>query len=209
MYAALERQHQPAELDPPHPIERAENQVHFVFHGHQAGGHQVRSSSGIRWRNEEGRREYIVPGRLQGRLFQRWARAGLQESLPESASSLCLRAGKQMADVADLFILEEPAHELSTRILVLRVPMPRQEHLGLDVDEPGRHLDEFSGVVQILGFDPFDGGQELTGDPGDGDFEDIDVLLTDEVQQQVERPLKALDVDDEKVLLLEGTLGDG
>ena len=72
------------------------------------------------------------------------------------------------------------------------------------MDEPGRHFDEFSGVVQILGFDPFDGGQELTGDPGDGDFEDIDVLLTDEVQQQVERPLKALDVDDEKVLPLEG-----
>ena len=28
------------------------------------------------------------------------------------------------------------------------------------------------------------------------------------MQKQVERPLEALDVDDEKVLLLEGTLGD-
>ena len=61
----------------------------------------------------------------------------------------------------------------------------------------------------MLGLDPFDGGEELTCDPGDGDFEDIDVLLTDEVQQQVERPLKTLDVDDKKVLLLEGTFDDG
>jgi hypothetical protein len=82
------------------------------------------------------------------------------------------------------------------------------------VDEPSRHLEEFSGVVQILGLDPLDRGQELAGDPGDGDFEDVDVLLADEMKQQVERPLKALDIDDEKVLLLEGTflegtLGDG
>ena len=71
--------------------------------------------------------------------------------------------------------------------------------MGLDVDEASRHLDEFTRVVQILGFDPFDGGQELTCDPGDRNLEDIDILLTDEVQQQVERPLEALDVDDEKV----------
>ncbi len=96
-----------------------------------------------------------------------------------------------------------------TWVLVLRLPMTRQEHLRLDVDEPGRHLDECSGVVQILGLDSFDGGEELTCDPGDRDFEDIDVLLTDEVQQQIERPLKTLDVDDKKVLLLEGTFDDG
>ena len=82
------------------------------------------------------------------------------------------------------------------------------------MDEPGRHLEEFPRVVQILGLYSFNGRQELTGNPGNGDLKDIDVLLADEVQKQVERPLKTLDVDDEKVLLLErtlldGTLGDG
>ena len=130
-------------------------------------------------------------------------------TLPESASPLGLRSGQTLTDVPNLFILEQTAHEFGPRIFVLRLPMPRQEHLGLDVDEPRRHLDELTGVVQILGLDPFDGRQELTCDPGNRDLEDIDVLLADEVQQQVERPLEALDVDDEKVLLLEGTLDDG
>ena len=62
---------------------------------------------------------------------------------------------------------------------------------------------------RILGLDPFDGDEKLTCDPGHRDLEDIDILLADEVQKQVERPLKTLDVDEEKVLLLKGTFDDG
>ncbi|SUZ67562.1 uncharacterized protein METZ01_LOCUS20416, partial [marine metagenome] len=70
------------------------------------------------------------------------------------------------------------------------------------VDEPGCHLDEFSRIVQGLGIDFLDSGKKLACDPGDRNLEDVDVLLADEVQQQVERPLEVLDVNGKKVLLL-------
>jgi len=37
--------------------------------------------------------------------------------------------------------------------------------------------------------------QVLAGDPGDGDVVDVDLLLADQVEQQVERPLVGLELN--------------
>ena len=85
--------------------------------------------------------------------------------------------------------------------------MPRQQQLSLDPDQAGRHLEKLARIVEVLGLDAHDGTEKLTGDQSDGDFENVDVLLPDQMEQQIQRPLESLDVDDQEVLASEKTRG--
>ena len=55
------------------------------------------------------------------------------------------------------------------------------------MDEQRGHVDEIGGGVDLGLLQVFDVGEELGRDPGDGDIVDVDVLLTNEVEEQVER----------------------
>ncbi len=61
-----------------------------------------------------------------------------------------------------------------------------EEGFGLDVDEERGHVDELAGGVDVGLFELVGVFEELTGDAGDGDVVDVDVLLADEIEEQVE-----------------------
>ena len=205
VHAILERSYEPAEFDAPHTVERAENQVHLVVHRNGTGGNQTCPNTGIGRRHLESGREHLFPRGFQLCLLHRWADARLQEAFSEPPSALGLRRGQAFADLPNLLVLQEPAYELCPGILILRVAVPRQEQLRLDSDKAGRHLQEFSGIVEIRGLNVHDGAEELMRDQRDGDLENVDVLLPDQMKQEIQRSLESLDVDDKEVLLSERT----
>ena len=76
----------------------------------------------------------------------------------------------------------------------------RQQELRLEVGEPGRHHEIFGRDLQLAGLHAVQIGQELLGQRQDRDLGEIDLVGAGEVQQQVERPLEPVQVDDEGVL---------
>ena len=73
--------------------------------------------------------------------------------------------------------------------------LPRQQHLNFDADERGRHLEELTSDIQAELLNPPHCGQELRGDLRDGNIENVDVLLANQMQQQLERSREPVDLD--------------
>ena len=87
--------------------------------------------------------------------------------------------GQEMVEIA--------LPELDVRIGDL---LPRQEGLGLEIDQDGGHQQEFGLAVDgdertVLQID-----QIFPGDDGDGDVVDLDLLFLDEKEEQIQRPLE-------------------
>ena len=92
-------------------------------------------------------------------------------------------------------IFEQTPDELLARVvlgrLFLRIGFGLgQEDARLDVQERRGHADELAGHVEVDLLHRLERLQILLGDQGDGDVEDVDLVLVDEVQQQVERALE-------------------
>ncbi len=68
--------------------------------------------------------------------------------------------------------------------------MPGQEGAALDEHEVSRHHDEFPGQLDVEPFKGLHPGQILLGDPVDRDVLDIDLVLLDQEEQQIQRPVK-------------------
>src|SRR5436309_3117912 len=101
---------------------------------------------------------------------------------------------------ADLLVLRYPAHQLGARILPLVVAhVPGQEHLRLDPQQPGRHLEVVRRLVQPQ---LVNDREELVGDLRDRQVGDVDLVLTDQVQQQIQGARELLELDDEAGLVL-------
>ena len=98
--------------------------------------------------------------------------------------------------LADLLVLEQPPHQLGPWILPLVLPEPaRQQHLRLDAQQPRRH---FQVIRRLIEPQLIDDRQELIGDLGDREVGDVDLVLADQMQQQIERAGKLLQLDDER-----------
>src|SRR5258705_292542 len=69
----------------------------------------------------------------------------------------------------------------------------RQEHLRLDVNERRSHHQEFTGDVEVHLLQQVDGVEILLRDERDRNVVDIQLVLLDEVQQQIERPLEVFE----------------
>ena len=151
------------------------------------------------------RLEDLVPGGGEGRLLQRGARAPLHVALGRAPTPLRLRYLEARGDLPDLLVLQETPDQLRPGIQLVLVPVAREEHLRLDPHQGGGHLQEFPGAVELGRLDGLHRLEELVGDLGDGDVEDVDVLHPDQVQEEVQGALEPIDVDDpEAVLLGEG-----
>ena len=81
----------------------------------------------------------------------------------------------------------ELGFELEPLLLV-----PRQQHDRLDVDEPGGHLEELAGDLEVLFLQRADMGQILLEQGGNLDVADVQLVLLDEEEQKVERAFKLL-----------------
>src|SRR5256885_723900 len=103
--------------------------------------------------------------------------------------------------------MDAQGHQLGPRIFPLVVSQPpRQQHLRLDPQQPGRHLEVVRRLVQAQ---LADHREELIGDLGHRQIGDVELVLLDQVQQQIERPRELLQLDDEAALVLSGGGGRG
>ena len=100
---------------------------------------------------------------------------------------------QHLGRVLEALVLQQPLHQLAPRILLLPVgPFrrhARKKHAALDVDQQRSHINEVRRRIHLGLLQALHVGQKLGRDPADGDVVDIDVLLADQVQQQVQRPV--------------------
>ena len=68
--------------------------------------------------------------------------------------------------------------------------MPRQQHRGLDLHQPRRHIQELGRHVEVVLLHALDVLHILLQHLGDRDVVNIQFVFLHEVQQQIERPLK-------------------
>ena len=99
--------------------------------------------------------------------------------------------------VLELLVLEQAVYELGAGVLLLlgrRRRVGRKEHPRLDVDQRGRHENEFARHVDIHLLERAKIVEVLLGDFGNGNVVDVDLLLADQVEQEVERAFVDLDL---------------
>jgi hypothetical protein len=75
-----------------------------------------------------------------------------------------------------------------------------QEQARLQVGEPGGHDQIIGGELEAQAAGSLDEGEILLGERQDRDAGDVDLLARASVEQQIERPLEAVDVDDQRRL---------
>jgi hypothetical protein len=93
-------------------------------------------------------------------------------------------------------VLEQPADELGARVGGL-VPRgrgrPRQQQPRLDLDQHGGHQQVLGRELELRSAHHLDVAQVLSRQLRHRDVEHVDVLLADQVDQEVERPLEGLE----------------
>ena len=81
------------------------------------------------------------------------------------------------------------------RIFFWRLLIDRQQAAAFQVNEIGRHHDEFAGNLDIQFFECLEIFEVLASDPLNRNVIDIDFVLFDQVKQEIERPLENLKLD--------------
>ena len=94
-----------------------------------------------------------------------------------------------------LFISQQAAHQFGARVggfVFFDIFGLRQQQPRFDFDEHRRHQKIFGGKIELVRIHLRDVVQILLGDFHHRNIEHIDVLLADEIQKQIQRPLKAV-----------------
>ena len=115
------------------------------------------------------------------------------------AAPLGLRRLQHVYHVLEMLVLEQPANQFRAGILFPFEPVrPRQKHLRLDPDQRRRHLEELPRPFQRHAVEsPLDRSKKLSGDVCDGDVQDVDVLRSNQVKQEIQWPLETVQLHDE------------
>ncbi len=102
----------------------------------------------------------------------------------------------------EALVLEQAVDQFLARIFLgrnfLECRIARQQHFRLDLDQRGRHVDEFGGQFDIHRQRLLHEVEVLRRDLRDGDVVNVDLLLADQVEQQVERPIVMFQVKIER-----------
>ena len=105
-------------------------------------------------------------------------------------------------DILELLVLEQSPYQFLPRIAdavlegFISLYVTWQKHLGLHLHQRRRHEDEVGGLLEVEQMHA--GAQErqvLVRDRGDGDVVDVHLILADEVEKQVQRPLENTEAD--------------
>src|SRR5271170_3031626 len=87
-------------------------------------------------------------------------------------------------------MLQQPVHQFGSRIfqlLGLRCRIARQQHLRLDVNQHGGHVDKIGRHIHVQLANLFHVGEILLGDAGNRNIVDVNILLANQIKQQVQR----------------------
>ncbi len=112
--------------------------------------------------------------------------------------------------VLEALVLQQPLHQFAPRIFrSIFGPRgrARQQHLALDVDQQRGRVDKLARHIHIARLQLVHIGQKLRRDLANRNVVDVDVLLANQVQQQVERPVIHLAHHHRKWRLLRRFLG--
>jgi hypothetical protein len=140
-----------------------------------------------------GRAQQLVQLDHERRFRRVGRRRGVTASEPLGARR---RGAREPAhQLPNLLVFEQPPDQLGPRILPVVVVQPaRQQHLGLDAQQPGGHFEIVGRLVQAQ---VVNDGEELIRDLGDRQIGDVQLVFTNEVEQEVERPGELLELDNE------------
>ena len=110
---------------------------------------------------------------------------------------LILLPAQLQGGLLEAFVLQQPSHQLGTRVLLIELllHLNRQQQARLDAQQCGGHHQEIAGIVQRQKLDDLKILQKLVSDRGDGNVVDVDLVLLDQVQQKIQRPLKSRQLD--------------
>src|SRR6185295_16031742 len=75
----------------------------------------------------------------------------------------------------------------------------RQQHLRLDVNQRRRHDEELARDIEIQLLHQMDRVEVLSRDERDGDVANLQLVLLDEMEKQIERPLEVFELDGKRV----------
>ena len=101
----------------------------------------------------------------------------------------------------EAFVFLQPSHKFSARIgffLFFRL-WPRQQHARFDLGQHRCHEQILARQLELQLVHHFDVLHVLFRDFGDGDIENVDVLVANQVQKQVQRALESLEEDLQRV----------
>ena len=127
--------------------------------------------------------------------FQRQVRPG---EIPSGARQRVQALRRQF----HLFVGQKAAYQLCTRVglfAVFRFGSARQQQPRFDFNQHRRHQQVFRRQIKLLRLDLGDVVQVLLGDFNHRDIQHVDILLADEVEQQVQRPLETAQDDFQRV----------
>ena len=125
--------------------------------------------------------------RASGRRLER-APCASKTSRPSSG-----RPPSASADLLEALVLEQARDQLGARIapfFLLVVRRRRQQHARLDPREGRRHHQVLAGDVEVQLAHQLEVLEVLLGDLRDRHVGDLELVLADQVQQQIERPLE-------------------
>ena len=106
--------------------------------------------------------------------------------------------GEGLRDLLEAAVLEQPLDQLLPRVflgLAGGLRRPREQHLGLDVDQQRGLVDVLAGDVEVQLLHEPEIRVELVADRRHRDVGDLHPVELDQVQQQVERPLEDRQMD--------------
>ena len=93
----------------------------------------------------------------------------------------------------EALVLEQPLHQLAPRVFGVAAEdvagIARQQRLRLDVNQQRGHVDELARRVHVGLLQLMRVVEKLAGDARNRNVVDVDVLLADQVEQQIERPV--------------------
>src|SRR5262249_35219966 len=99
--------------------------------------------------------------------------------------------------IFELFVFEKLPHQFlaGVALLVDGFGVSRQEHLALDLHKRGRHHQKVPGQLHIDQLNEAHVIEELPGHACDRDVADIDLVVLDQIEEEVERTAKSVEVD--------------
>jgi len=101
-----------------------------------------------------------------------------------------------------LLVFQQASHQFGTGVLDLLTIcgfFTWQEHSRFDLDEHRGHQQVFGCELKVIRSDFFDVRQVLAGETRHRDIENVEVLLTDEVEQKIQGTFKGFQENLERV----------
>jgi hypothetical protein len=108
---------------------------------------------------------------------------------------------RRRADRLEAFEPERKCGRHFGRARSIRFRALRQQQAGLEEGEPSGHHQIVGGELEPQLAGGFDESEILIGKREDRDAGEIDLLLAGKRQQQVQRPLESVDIDDQRRLI--------